>query len=45
MKAKFAEINKAYETLVDTEKRQVYDQTVMSREKASGFDFGGFNCS
>ncbi|CAG9333307.1 unnamed protein product [Blepharisma stoltei] len=50
-KAKFAEINNAYETLGDLEKRKAYDNTGMTGDeqeqaKASGFnasEFNGFN--
>lgn len=47
-KAKFAEINTAYETIGDSEKRKQYDATGMTGDeqdqaKAAGFgDFGGF---
>ncbi|OMJ94814.1 hypothetical protein SteCoe_1999 [Stentor coeruleus] len=50
-KNKFSEINTAYETLGDTEKRKTYDATGMTGDeqdqaKNAGFDagnFGGFN--
>lgn len=47
-KAKFAEINSAYETLADDEKRKSYDQTGMTGDeqeqaKTSGFNTGNFS--